>query len=310
MSVLNETTKIEKKRNVSDLTKDFALKSKLFYSLPENDNSYFEKIKKYISSKIDMDISNYRDRYLKRRLYTLIHNLDGVDSHQGYLNYLMTYPETEPERFKLMIAIHVTEFFRDIKPFKYIEKVLLPEISNQIGNRNKVIRILSAPCSTGQEPYSFAIIAAYLKRKKIIPNPVEITGTDIDFKSVQTAQKGVYKIEALSKISDASIKRNFDILDDKNAEIKPKIKKYCSFQVDNLLNMTLYRPKFDLIACRNFLIYISKEKQKNVINLLVKNLKPNGFLMFGKSEGMPIAPGSLLTPKNLTEHIYQYKKNV
>ena len=76
-----------------------------------------------------MDISHYRDRYLKRRLYTLIHNLDGVDSHQGYLNYLMAKPETEPERFKLMIAIHVTEFFRDIKPFKYIEKVLIPEIS-------------------------------------------------------------------------------------------------------------------------------------------------------------------------------------
>jgi chemotaxis methyl-accepting protein methylase len=306
MSILNETSKVEKKRNISDLTLDFALKSKLFYALPENSDSYFEKIKKFISSKIDMDISNYRDRYLKRRLYTYIHNHENVDSHQAYLNYLMAYPETEPERFKLTIAIHVTEFFRDIKPFKYIETVLLPEISNQIGNRSKTIRILSAPCSTGEEPYSFAIIADYLKQKKIIPNPIEITGTDIDFESVQTAQKGIYKIDSLRKISDVSVKRNFNILDDISAEIKPKIKKYCSFHVDNLLNMTTYRPKFDIIACRNFLIYISKEKQKNVINLLVKNLKPNGFLMFGKSEGIPMAPGSLLKPKNLKEHIYQY----
>lgn len=305
MSVL-KTTKPENKRDVSDITKDFAVKSNLFYSLPQNSEAYFEKIKRYISSKIDMDISSYRDRYLKRRLYTHIRNSDDFDSHQGYLNYLMDHTETEPERFKLMIAIHVTEFFRDIKPFRYIEKVLLPEISNQIGNRNKIIKILSAPCSTGQEPYSFAIIADYLKDKKIIPNPVEITGTDIDFQSISTAKKGIYKIDALNKISNASIRRNFNILDDNYVEIKPKIKKYCNFHVANLLNMTNYRQKFDIIACRNFLIYIDKEKQKNVISLLVKNLKPNGFLMFGKSEGIPMAPGSLLKPKNLTEHIYQY----
>jgi chemotaxis methyl-accepting protein methylase len=309
MSILKTTTKPENKRSLTDLTKNFALKSKLFYSKPENSNFYYEKIKTFVSSKIDMDISNYRDRYLKRRLYTYIHNLDGVDSHQGFLNHLMANPDTEPERFKLMIAIHVTEFFRDIKPFKYIEQVLLPEISQQIGNRKKPIRILSAPCSTGQEPYSFAIIADYLKQKKIIPNSVEVIGTDIDFESIQTAQKGVYKIEALRKISDTSIKRNFDILDDTNAEIKPRIKNYCSFHVDNLLKMTSYRQKFDLIACRNFLIYIGKKKQKNVIDLLIKNLKPNGFLMFGKSEGMPMTPGSVLSPINLKEHIYQYKKN-
>ncbi|MHA1729000.1 MAG: CheR family methyltransferase [Promethearchaeota archaeon] len=301
--------KKKKLKNGSAYVKNFSSNSKKFYSLPENSAEYFEKIKRYITSQLKMDLSNYRDKYLNRRLFTRIGKLKEVNSYKEYLDYLLKNPKQESDHFKVMISIHVTEFFRDNKPFRYIEKILLPRIAKGKTSKNKKIRILSAPCSSGEEPYSFAIIVDFLKENKTISNPVEIIGTDLQPEIIQRAKLGIYKIKSLEKISPQSVKKNFTQIEDELMEIKPRIKKYCTFHTDNLLSMTKYKQKFDLIACRNFLIYISKEKQHRVIRQLIENLVPNGYIMFGKSEGMPLLNDKIkvLRGENISEHIYQYK---
>ncbi|MCP4764601.1 MAG: hypothetical protein GY870_22695 [archaeon] len=296
------------KKSKDEETKDQFAKVKKFQSLEENSKKYFDQIVSLINSQVELDFTNYRDNYLNRRLVSRLNGIPEVKSYKEYLKYLQKNLIEESSIFQEMFSIHVTDFFRDNSPFRYLEKILINKIvAQKKSSSDKTIRILSAPCSTGEEPYSFAIIMDFLKQKKKLHNPVEILGTDIDYNSVQSAKKGKYKSEKLKNISQKSIARNFRVLDDEYVEIKDRIKKYCTFEIDDITKMTNYKPKFDLIACRNFLIYISKKKQKTCVQNLIENLVPNGYIMFGKSEGQPLLRAENLIIESSSEHIYQYR---
>ena len=144
-----------------------------------------------------------------------------------------------------------------------------------------------------------------MKREHLITNPCEILACDIDSKVIIFAQKGIYAKETLKNISAASLLQNFIQLDSDHYRIKPAIRNYIQFYEQDLLK-PLCLTGIDLVVCRNFLIYISKENQKIVINNLIKCMNVNAFLMLGKTEGFPLLSTSLFTPKNLREHIYQY----
>lgn len=288
-----------------DLNFDIREKLDKFYALPENSDKYFHLIKKLLTTKLDLDLSNYREKYLNRRLYYRILRLN-ITNYQQYLEYLKRVPN-EASEFKKSLTIHVTQFFRDNTPFRYIEKQLFPALSQiKRFHSDKTIRILSAPCSTGEEPYSFAIIADFLRKKRIINNPVEIYAYDIEPKVVNMAQIGIYRGESLEKISKLCLLRNFTKIGDNSYRINPHIKQYVKFGIHDLLKPFKKR-KFDLIACRNFLIYIDKPKQKKVIDNLTNNLQSHGFLMLGKTEGFPLLSIRKFEPVNIREHFYRLK---
>jgi chemotaxis methyl-accepting protein methylase len=283
------------------------IKQKLqaFYSLDENNDKIIHKIKSYISSQAGIDLSHYRHKYLNRRFYFRIQKLN-LKSYEKYYEYILENPK-ESSEFIESFTIHVTEFFRDIAPFRYIEKTLLPQISrSKIRGEDKTIRILVAPCSTGEEAYSFAIIAHHLKQKRVINNPIKIFGYDIDSKVIKHALTGVYDTLTMKNISEQSIQRNFIRLQENRYKIKPVIKNYVSFRIADLLK-PFNAVKFDLISCRNFLIYISKKRQKAVVQNLVKNLQPYGYLILGKTEGFPLLSTKMFLPENIREHIYKFK---
>ena len=171
--------------------------------------------------------------------------------------------------------------------------------------KDKPIRILSAPCSTGDEPYSLAIIAEYLHRKNFLSNPVEIWACDIDPNVIDFARQGIFTKDTLRTFSLNSLHENFTCHDEDHYEIKPHLKKYIHFFTQDLLK-PLDLDNFDLILCRNFLIYISKQHQKIVINNLIQCMKRGGYLMLGKTEGFPLLNVHIFTPDNLREHIYIY----
>ena len=147
------------------------------------------------------------------------------------------------------------------------------------------------------------------KKKKIISTPVQIHGIDIDKDVIDKAILGIYKKDSLDKISLNAIQRNFNQKSEGLVQIKERIKKYCTFSVQDILK-PYKSPKYDLISCRNFLIYVSREQQKQVIQNLINNLRYDGYFLLGKTEGFPIMKeNSNFVPENIKEHIYQIKKS-
>ncbi|MHA2001479.1 MAG: CheR family methyltransferase [Promethearchaeota archaeon] len=298
--------------DLKDIKKEkFDLKG--FYEKDENSQYIIQDLLKFIKSKINFDASQYRSNYLKRRLYWRINYLPNLQSVQDYLAFVNKNFDEELPFFQKMLSINVTEFFRDIAPFRYVEKVLLKKISDQ---KNKLplsdptIRILSAACSSGEEPYSLAIIADFLRKKAIISNPVEILGIDIKGQMIQDANTGIYSKNSLKNISEKSLGRNFRNLGDGTFKIKLAIQAYCKFKQGDLFTLKIFPKKFDLILCRNFLIYISKDKQIKIVEKLLKNLNPNGYIIFGKTEGIYHSLKSnygQIQAELISENIFQFK---
>jgi two-component system CheB/CheR fusion protein len=112
----------------------------------------------------------------------------------------------------------------------------------------------------------------------------------------------------MRNISSESLNRNFIQRGENAFEVKETIRNYVTFSTQDLLK-PLPMLNIDLILCRNFLIYISKDHQRIVINNLIKILNPQGFLILGKTEGFPLLNAKLFLPENLKEHIYQYAGN-
>ena len=277
-----------------------------FYSCPENSDEYYKKIRGYVTRRLDIELSHYRDKYLHRRIYFRIQRLD-VRNYKDYFAFLVNNP-VELEEFRKAITIHVTTFFRDVEPFRILEKEVIPNIMKlKRGKQDRTIRILSAPCSTGQEPYSLAIIAHHLKIKKYLKYPVKIYATDLEKDVLDIARRGVYDKLTMKNISPSSIQRNFNYLGNDTYLVKNRIKQYVEFFEHDLLK-PLDLPKIDLVVCRNFLIYISKDMQSKVLYNIIPSMSPQGYLMLGKTEGFPLLHTGKFSPINIREHIYQLRK--
>ena len=275
-----------------------------FFAREENSNLYLQLIREFMKEKADFDLSLYRDNYLKGRIYTRI-RAKKIESFRDYLAYLQNKPG-EIHALQSLLTIHTTEFFRDKNPFRYIEKILLPKIMKQKFNVKKPIRILSAPCSTGEEVYSLAIIAHFLKTVRKVPNPIEIYGVDIDRKSVEAAAYGIYRRDFIKNISPQSMVLNFDIIDHNYIQVKDEIKQYCKFIIQDIFKPLPFNYKFDLILCRNFLIYISKQEQMRIIENLKRNAYKGTYFMLGITEGLNLMNREEFRTESLEDHIYQF----
>jgi chemotaxis methyl-accepting protein methylase len=277
-----------------------------FFALDENGEEYFERIKSIIHKQADFELAKYRDRYVKGRLYHRL-KAKNIPSFKQYIEVLLKDPQ-ECLRMKELFTIHTTEFFRDVHPFRYLEKQLLPKVAREINNPNTPIRILSAPCSTGQEVYSIAIIAHYLKVTGIISNPIEIFGVDVDKTSVEQARAGIYRYYEIKNISADALNRNFEDHAENQVLVRPEIRHHTRFYIHDLFKPLPFNEKFDIIFCRNFLIYISKDDQRHIIENLIRNAKKGTYFMFGITEGFNLLNETEFQVESLDEHIYRYGK--
>ncbi|WP_144395149.1 CheR family methyltransferase [Pleionea sediminis] len=182
-----------------------------------------------------------------------------------------------------------TLWFRDSFPFKFLISHILPELKSN-GKNN--INIWSAACSSGQEAYSIIMsIEEHLRTsmRQPIPDSIEILGTDISTRMLAQARQGEYQsLEIARGLSEEMKSRYFETEDGRTFKINPELKKRVRFTSLNLMQLP-YRSvgKFDIIYCRNVLIYFSGELKENVINGLADCMHPGGYLFLGASESMP-----------------------
>ncbi|MFO1242257.1 MAG: protein-glutamate O-methyltransferase CheR [Rickettsiales bacterium] len=171
-------------------------------------------------------------------------------------------------------------FFRDIKPFEQLKKMVFPEIKNKQGT----IRIWSAACSNGQEPYSIAI--SILEEKNNLNGAqFEILATDLDTKVIKKAQEGLYtQFEVQRGLPITTLLSNFSQEANNNWRIKDHVKSMVRFRQFNLLDSFALHGKFDIIMCRNVLIYFDDATKRDILKKLSQALQPNGYLFLGAAE--------------------------
>lgn len=174
-------------------------------------------------------------------------------------------------------------FFRDIKPFEQFRKIALPKIM-EANAGSKKIRIWSAACSNGQEPYSLAMCLQE-ESAKLAGWNVEIVGTDLCSKVLAKAREGIYtQFEVQRGLPIQMLLKYFEQLPGNQWRIKPEIRKMISFREKNLIDHIALMGNFDVIFCRNVLIYFDVLTKNNVLEQLAKILPKHGFLFLGSTE--------------------------
>ncbi len=245
----------------------------------------------YVFEKRGLDFSGNHENLIEGRILNRLFFLKQTN-FESYLVYL------NENNFELDIlidslTINVSEFFRNPLVYDYISDVLFPTlISLKINKSNNSLRIWSAGCATGEEPYSIAIILDSLQKRINSNININIIATDIDQKSIQKAKEGIYSQSVLKNVKYHFIDEYF-IKKNGYFEIKDEIKKMVSFSFYDLLDTHSYAPPdsmfgdFDLILCRNVIIYFQEHKQNVIFEKLARSLVVNGFLVLGETENLP-----------------------
>lgn len=175
-----------------------------------------------------------------------------------------------------------TLWFRDTYPFEVLSKLILTELKQ---DKKTTVRIWSAACSSGQEPYSISMTADEFA----VHNPglkVEIIATDISQAILNEAKEAKYDALALARGLSEERKRRFFSPIGTQWQVNANIRARVSFRESNLLQNYSSLGKFDVIFCRNVLIYFSAESKKDILNRMADSLNPRGFLMLGASESI------------------------
>jgi chemotaxis protein methyltransferase CheR len=180
------------------------------------------------------------------------------------------------------LMINETLFFRDLNPFEQFTKILLPYLL-KAREGTKYIRIWSAGCSTGQEPYSLSM--AILEQQQKYPDwRFEIFATDISTSALEKAIEGSYSQFEVQRGLPITHLIKYMQKEDQKWIVKDDVKKLVKFQYFNLLESPILLGKFDIIFCRNVLIYFDVNIKKKILSYFSQSLRPDGFLILGGSE--------------------------
>lgn len=232
----------------------------------------FARFKDKIYQTFGLDLNSYKENQLKRRLDNLLTRKQYAD-YQAFFNYLNSNRNAWHE-FLDYLTINVSEFFRDIKMFQTLETKILPELLQKKNN----LKIWSAACSNGCEPYTLSIILEELTPGK----KHQLDATDIDNTILQAAAAGLYGADAVRNVPKDRLAKYFKVEQGKYQIVNP-IKSKVVFKQHNLLADN-YPKGYDLIACRNVTIYFTREAQDKVNFRFAQSLNTGGYLFIGGSE--------------------------
>lgn len=245
-------------------------------------DQHFEFYKKFLFDKSGLDLRKEKLYLLDARL-TPISKKWQFESLEDMTNSLINAPDTNME-WEVIDAMTTNEtlFFRDDKPFNYLKSTIIPQLekSHSIGRK---IRIWSAACSTGQEPYS--IIMSFLET---LGNPtnwnIHVLGTDLSDSAMAQARKGEFNQFEIQRGLPIQLLMKYFTQDGSTWKIQDNIKNMVTYEKFNLLDCMEKHGKFDIIFCRNVLIYFDSETKKKILNAIIKQMAPDGFLFLGGAE--------------------------
>ncbi|MDF2947004.1 MAG: chemotaxis protein CheR [Bacillales bacterium] len=232
----------------------------------------YELFTQNIKNKSGIDLGLYKESQMKRRLISL-YEKRGFSNFEDYFRAIDNDMELFYE-FLDRMTINVSEFYRNAKRWDVLDKQILPELIS----KNKNLKIWSAACSTGEEPFTLAMVIA----KHLPLDKVKIIATDIDENVIRKAKAGIYSDRAIGELPN-ELKNKYFTKDNNYYKLNDDIKRTIIFKKHNLL-ADPYENDFDLIICRNVLIYFTEEAKDAIYNKFSKSLKKDGILFVGSTE--------------------------
>ena len=240
----------------------------------------YEKFKQKIYQLTKIDLSSYKERQMKRRIDSLIAKCK-ISSYDEYVKAISSDKKMLDD-FVAYLTINVSEFYRNPEQWKLLENDIFPYLFESFGNN---IKIWSAACSTGDEPYTLVMLLS-----KFIPmNRIKIIATDIDKQVLEKAQMGIYDEKSSKGLPQEYVKKYFTKVGTRSYQISEDVKKCVEFKQHNLLKDP-YPTGCNMIVCRNVMIYFTEEAKSIIYKKFNDSLKKNGILFVGSTEQI-ISPG-------------------
>ena len=234
--------------------------------------SDYERFIESIKRKTGIDLALYKEAQMKRRL-TSLYEKKGYKSFVDFFNALDKDRDLLYE-FLDRMTINVSEFYRNGKRWEVLQNKIFPKLLQD----NKRLKIWSAACSTGEEPYSLAMVLS-----NYVPlSQVNILATDLDENVIQKAKLGLYPERSLAEVPK-DIQAKYFKHEGGFYKVAEEIKKTVTFKKHNLLKDN-YESNFDLIVCRNVMIYFTEEAKDQIYENFSKALRPGGILFVGSTE--------------------------
>ncbi|MHB8073682.1 MAG: CheR family methyltransferase [Desulfosporosinus fructosivorans] len=234
-------------------------------------NTYEDFVKAF-HPKSGLDLKFYKQNQMQRRILSFM-NSHGHSSYGPFLTALSADPALYDAFFK-HLTINVSQFFRDAAQWKTLRETILPLLL-----QNKTpLKLWSAGCSGGQEPYSLAMtMMDYFSTAKFT-----VLGSDIDVNVLKQAKDGLYKQNDFASTPPEVLQKYFTLIDN-GYQIKDSVKRQVSFQHQNLLT-DRFQSGYDFIACRNVVIYFTDEAKEILYKKFTDSLRPGGILFTGSTE--------------------------
>ena len=259
----------------------------------------FETILTFVEAELSFATSHYNDSYLDRRVSSRMRRTQR-DSYEAYLEQLRSDPD-EQRALLDSLSINVTGFFRNPDVWNGIRTVM-----KHLAQNEGKIRIWSAACADGREPYSLSMLAHADPR--VDESRVSILATDISESALETASGAVYQQSRTTDIREQlEYLGNYDRfveIDDDTFRIREPVRRNVEFERHDLIND---EPKsgFDLVVCRNLFIYIDSEYKQPMLETIADSLEPSGYLVIGKAETIPPQLRSAFAVYDSRLRIYQ-----
>ncbi|QRV16101.1 CheR family methyltransferase [Haloterrigena salifodinae] len=258
----------------------------------------FDELLEFVEDELAFATSHYNDSYLDRRVSSRMRRTQS-ETYATYLETLRDDPEEQTALLEAM-SINVTGFFRNPDVWDGIREVL-----QRLTATNETVRVWSAACADGREPYSVSMLAH--DDPEIDESSVSILGTDISEPALETARSGVYEESRTVDFADQlDFLNDYDAYvecDDRTFRIDPAVKRNVTFACHDLINDD---PKtgFDLVICRNLFIYIDNEYKQSMLATIAQSLRQQGYLVIGKAETIPPNLKSAFTVRDARLRIY------
>lgn len=249
----------------------------------------FKKIAAYIEKNVGIKMPPEKRLMMQSRLSSRLKALH-LDSYKQYIDYVFSGKDKDNHEIIMMIdamTTNLTEFFREPQHFDFMKGTVLPQYAAQ--GRNQ-IKIWSAGCSTGQEPYTLSMVmASYIKNNPLSSiRDYSVLATDISTKVLDKAASAIYPMDAVKGIPKEIMHQYF--LKGKDpanptVRLKQDIRSHVNFMRLNFMDEDYgFRDTLQIIFCRNVLIYFDKQNQEKVIRQFLRYLEPGGYLFLGHSE--------------------------
>lgn len=248
---------------------------------------YLDMFCEYLYKNMGIHIENNKRTLLAQKLVKLV-NESGVNSLGEYYHFIVAPSITQRQKdlknkFIDTVTVHKTNFFRENNHFEFLKRNIAQIIAESPNARTtKELRVWSSACSSGEEAYTLAMVL-----NEILPCDMraKILATDISPQSIHAALSGVYNFGPEDYISDYYINKYFN----KTTEgwsISNEIKNFVTFRLFNLVEPFPFKNPFDIIFCRNVMIYFDREVQERLVNNFYSALGNNGLLFIGHSESL------------------------